>query len=527
MRIPTCGSNAKYLQSLWRIKLKVTGVLIHGQKKDYHVYVTPPWIKTGFNITGTIFADLISKGHLNDTHELRLQLDGASDNVTLYNIYYWCWQLLYALEHNLPLQRVRVSRLIVGHTHFDVDQMFAIFSMYMFGKRSEGTKRRNVLTPLEFEQAVREAHKTNLRSYNYCGAAYDFKQWQQSMREKNANIETGIKKAYVIELFLDVTDESKRGVIYFRMKPRMGVKYAWTEPLQFYPHRDGVERPMPQFDSKPGLANFKKWLSREEVGGRVIKDYIKFLDSDYVSCTATKRAEVVAFLDSIPQYVSEVPETQIPEFEMPIAKLAKPVEVPDLPLKPAPGKTLSDKTMATLPVVLAFGRTRREVTQIKKALLGNKPKLKGKKKTAKPKVVKVPTKTRKSKTNVRAAVAKKAIVVQRKKPRVSQENNDRVATKKPCATNGHHYASVKGPTVRVKVLAKRFGYKYAQDKYQKTVKDWANNAFEYGKITSSCLTRIRQGRNKGEKVPGWRITFDDGNRYTIENKFVKLAVNPE
>ena len=176
------------------------GVIIHGIKKDYCVYVCPPWVKTGYNITGSIFADLISKGRLTGTHELRLQLDGASDNVCVDNVQFWIWQLLFAQAHGLTLQCVRISRLIVGHTHFDVDQLFAVFSMYMFGKRSDMGRRRNVFTPSEFKAAIHEAHANNLADYVYMGATYNFKEWLKCAREPAPDVQTGIKMAYVIEL---------------------------------------------------------------------------------------------------------------------------------------------------------------------------------------------------------------------------------------------------------------------------------------------------------------------------------------
>ena len=117
----------------------------------------------------------------------------------------------------------------------------------------------------------------------YCGATYDFKAWLLSMREERPNVETGIQDAFVIELFLDTVDVSKRGVVFMRVKPRMGMKYKWSTPLQFYPHRDGIKRPMLGFNTKPLLANLKRWLQKVRCGDKIKADYIKFLDSDHVS----------------------------------------------------------------------------------------------------------------------------------------------------------------------------------------------------------------------------------------------------
>ena len=141
------------------------------------MYIASPWVKVGFKQTGTIFQDLISKGKLDSTDELRLQLDGASDNVCNTNVYFCIWHLLYAQEHGLRLSVVCISRLIAGHTHFNVDQMFAIFSMYVMDKRSDARRHLNVYTLSEVKEALKQAHKSNLRYITYIGATWNFRNW--------------------------------------------------------------------------------------------------------------------------------------------------------------------------------------------------------------------------------------------------------------------------------------------------------------------------------------------------------------
>ena len=41
-------------------------------------------------------------------------------------------------------------------------------------------------------------------------------------------------------------------------------------------------RPLPDYDSSPGIANLKSWKFKKHVGKRVMKDYLKFMDSDQV-----------------------------------------------------------------------------------------------------------------------------------------------------------------------------------------------------------------------------------------------------
>ena len=77
-----------------------------------------------------------------------------------------------------------------------------------------------------------------------------------------------------------------------------------------------------------------------------------------------QRTEVVAFLDDIPLYASEVPANELPMFVMTAGVAKKPNEGPVAPVPtdvPVPVKALTDKTMGALPAILTFGFNRKEV----------------------------------------------------------------------------------------------------------------------------------------------------------------------
>ena len=89
------------------------------------MYKTLPWLKTGGNLTSHCIWRVLC-ALVDDRqpcpNEIRLQVDGASDN--------WCHTNLCFASHLLladnDIAIVRLSRLEVGHTHTDIDQLFAV-----------------------------------------------------------------------------------------------------------------------------------------------------------------------------------------------------------------------------------------------------------------------------------------------------------------------------------------------------------------------------------------------------------------
>ena len=259
-RIPLTSSDGKKFKALHQVKLKLTGVIIHGVEKSIHMYITPPWVKTGFNINATIIVDLLARKEidLQNTNEIRLQVDGASDNVCLFMVYLWTHYLLFAQETGLAFSTIRISRLIVGHTHFDVDQLFSVLSVALFGTKTRSRRRNNVYTLDEFIALVSATFGDRLKLVKYVGATYDFKRRYEKVRE-NGMLETGIKQAFVYELSTSSQSLDDKGKVFLRTKPRMGERYKWSKKLQCYPHRDGVKRTFPPMSRKPRRAEICEW----------------------------------------------------------------------------------------------------------------------------------------------------------------------------------------------------------------------------------------------------------------------------
>ena len=113
-----------------KIQQKLTGVVVHGL--GYYLFRTLPWIKSGANLTLTILCYMFSLGVFDHTSKLYIQWDGASDNVNVTNFYFLTWLLMVSGSLGLPLVTIVVSRLCVGHTHFDVDAFHGVLSKYLY-----------------------------------------------------------------------------------------------------------------------------------------------------------------------------------------------------------------------------------------------------------------------------------------------------------------------------------------------------------------------------------------------------------
>ena len=239
-----------------KIQLKLTGVLIHGDEKPWSIYVTFPWTRTGANITCTIFADMFAKGKFDNKRDVMIQVDGASDNICKTNVYFFCAVLLIAQEQKQALRSITNSRMLSGHTKFDVDQHWSKTSGYMHGNKKNGYQRRDVFTMSEFEGACRAAHK-NLAEYVVLHNTLNWDAWISSMLATD-DIHKNITQAYVIEL---TTDSSKPGVVYIRMKHRMGASVPFSRREQFFPRpslpQDPQKLPSPLKTAQP--ADLKQW----------------------------------------------------------------------------------------------------------------------------------------------------------------------------------------------------------------------------------------------------------------------------
>lgn len=136
------------------LPFKVLGLIAHGCRR--FVYLIPPWVKKGGNLTGTAIlltlATSIAAGKT-PTRTHRVQFDGGSEN--------YC-KVVFAVAAYLVetgvVDRIIFTRLAVGHTHNDVDQMFSLFSQHFFGS-ARVRRGCNARTPEEYVEGITEVLK--------------------------------------------------------------------------------------------------------------------------------------------------------------------------------------------------------------------------------------------------------------------------------------------------------------------------------------------------------------------------------
>ena len=118
-----------------------------------------------------------------------IQWDGASENVSKTNLRFFIWLLLYAEHHNLPLLTITVCRLLVGHTHFDVDQRHSVLSRSILGRLGPADQGHKELHSLSaFKRLIEKTHK-DLVFFSECTSNYDFDEWLGGMESK---LESGL-----------------------------------------------------------------------------------------------------------------------------------------------------------------------------------------------------------------------------------------------------------------------------------------------------------------------------------------------
>ena len=109
-------------------------------------------------------------------------MDGASDNWCHTNFALAAWLLL----QDNDIDKIVLSRLIVGHTHSDIDQLFSVLSRYIRGRKGVGSLEK-VTFVREFLAAVKAAYRperggesvlfSDEFSPKRVDATYDFESW--------------------------------------------------------------------------------------------------------------------------------------------------------------------------------------------------------------------------------------------------------------------------------------------------------------------------------------------------------------
>ena len=154
-----------------------------------------------------------------------------------------------------------IHRLLVGHTHFDVDQRHSVLSRCILGRRGPRDRGRTKLHSLTaFKRVVEKAHK-DLKFFSECTANYDFDSWLQSMKTK---LEPGLSTH--LQYQLRVED----GVVHSRSKPRMSAHVPYSQWEQFWPPQrsdwvKNVEPTIPDCDSHPEVCPPQEWKSFSQV----------------------------------------------------------------------------------------------------------------------------------------------------------------------------------------------------------------------------------------------------------------------
>ncbi|KAI8515611.1 ATP binding [Branchiostoma belcheri] len=126
--LPHFSTPTKNQTSLQQMKIHLTGVLAHGQRKSY-VYAWTSKYRMDVNITTNVLIDVLTdiskekRGRLPST--LYLQLDNsAKENKNKFMIAFCTWLVKLQI-----FQKVKLGYLMAGHTHEDIDQMFSRFSV--------------------------------------------------------------------------------------------------------------------------------------------------------------------------------------------------------------------------------------------------------------------------------------------------------------------------------------------------------------------------------------------------------------
>ena len=182
-----------------------------------------------------------------------------------------------------------MCRLLVGHTHFDVDQRHSVLSRKILGRRGRGDRGRRELHSFSaFEQVVREAHK-DLNFFHECTANYNFDEWLASMESRH---EPGLSKHMQYQLRCD------NGVVLCRSKPRMSQHVPYNSWSQIWPvdeaywTADDVQPVAPAYDSCPPACPPQKWKNFAEVK----KSLTSFYDDSWWGISAADKQEMKTLL---------------------------------------------------------------------------------------------------------------------------------------------------------------------------------------------------------------------------------------
>ena len=142
--LPHFQQKSKQTSGNWKLKTHVTGAIVHGQGV-YGYFDNCEWSHSS-NMTITILMNILYMYKDSLPPVLYLQMDNCGRENKNRFVFALC-----ALLVELGIfRKIKVSFLMVGHTHEDVDQMFSRFSTYL--------RRTNAFTMDELTNAFEKSY---------------------------------------------------------------------------------------------------------------------------------------------------------------------------------------------------------------------------------------------------------------------------------------------------------------------------------------------------------------------------------
>ncbi|XP_078593186.1 uncharacterized protein LOC144871538 [Branchiostoma floridae x Branchiostoma japonicum] len=167
--LPHYAQTTKDDHGLWRLKTQVTGALSHGEKKCY-ARVDHMQYPHDTNLTLNFLTDILVEaakdrnGHLPPV--LYVQMDNKAGECKNRWILAYCCLLV----HLNVVRKVKISYLMVGHTHEDIDQLFS--------KIQSQLKKRNATTMDGLLQVIEQSYTPQPKAAEIDQQQmYDIKEW--------------------------------------------------------------------------------------------------------------------------------------------------------------------------------------------------------------------------------------------------------------------------------------------------------------------------------------------------------------
>ena len=129
--LPHFRDKSKDVANMWKLKMHVTGSIVHG-RGVYGFFDMGQWPHAS-NLTITVLENILYMYRNEIPPTLYLQLDNCGRENKNRFVFSFC-SLLVELG---IFDKVKISFLMVGHTHEDVDQLFSRFSSWLKHRNAE------------------------------------------------------------------------------------------------------------------------------------------------------------------------------------------------------------------------------------------------------------------------------------------------------------------------------------------------------------------------------------------------------